>query len=59
MVYDPSDPRIDESAIELKDWTSSEFGHLQGKEELPLNMPEPRGQGFVISAKVDACGPRI
>ena len=34
---------IDESAFELKDWTSSEFGHLQGKEELPLNMPEPRG----------------
>jgi hypothetical protein len=54
MVYDPSDPVIDESAFELKDWTSSEFGHLQGKEELPPNMPEPRGQGFVINAKVDA-----
>ena len=54
MVYDPSDPVIDESAFELKDWTSSEFGHLQGKEELPPNMPEPRGQGFIISAKVDA-----
>ena len=54
MVYDPSDPCIDESAFELKDWTSSEFGHLQGKEELPPNMPEPRGRGFVINAKVDA-----
>jgi hypothetical protein len=54
MVYDPSDPVIDESAFEEKDWTSSEFGHLQGKEELPPNMPEPRGQGFVINAKVDA-----
>jgi hypothetical protein len=54
MVYDPSDPVIDESVFELKDWTSSEFGHLQGKEELPTNMPEPRGQGFVINAKVDA-----
>ena len=50
MVYDPSDPCIDESAFELKDWTSSEFGHLQGKKELPLNMPGPRGQGFVINA---------
>ena len=48
MVYDPSDSCIDESAFELKDWTSSEFGHLQGKEELPPNMPEPRGQGFVM-----------
>ncbi len=54
MVYDPSDPVIDESEFEFKDWTSSEFGHLQGKEELPTNMPEPRGQGFVINAKVDA-----
>jgi hypothetical protein len=54
MVYDPSDPVIDESVFELKNWTSSEFGHLQGKEELPANMPEPRGQGFVINAKVDA-----
>jgi hypothetical protein len=54
MVYDPSDQCINESAFELKDWTSSEFGHLQGKEELPPNMPEPPGQGFVINAKVDA-----
>jgi hypothetical protein len=46
MVYDPSDPCIDESAFEFKDWTSSEFGHIQGKEELPLNMSEPRGQGL-------------
>ena len=51
MVYDPSDPCINESAFELNDWTSSEFEHIQGKEELPLNMPEPRGQGFVINAK--------
>jgi hypothetical protein len=54
MVYDPSDPVINESDFELKDWVSSEFGHLQGKEELPTNMPEPRGQGFMINAKVDA-----
>jgi hypothetical protein len=54
IVYDPSDPCIVESAFELKDWTLSEFGHLQGKEELPPNMLEPQGQGFVISAKVDA-----
>jgi hypothetical protein len=30
------------------------FGHLDGVEELPPNMPELRGQGFVIRAKVDA-----
>jgi hypothetical protein len=55
MVCDPSDPRVNKAAFELKDWTSSEFGgHLQGKEELPPNMPKPRGRGFVTSAKVDA-----
>jgi hypothetical protein len=36
-----------------KDWTSSEFRHLYGKEEMPPNMPEPRGLGFIIRAKVD------
>jgi hypothetical protein len=41
MVFDPSDPVIDESSSELKDWTSSDFGHLQGKEEIPTNIPGP------------------
>jgi hypothetical protein len=54
MVFDPSNPIIDESSFELRDWTSSEFGHLQGREELPPNMPEPQGLGFTIRAKVDA-----
>ena len=54
LVYDPSDPVIDESLFEAKDWASSEFGHLDGKEEVPPKMPEPRGQGFVISTEVDA-----
>jgi hypothetical protein len=53
MVFDPSDPAIDESEFERQDWTSSEFGHVQ-KEELPGNMPEPRGLGFIMRAKVDA-----
>jgi hypothetical protein len=46
MVYDPSDSCIDESAFELKDWTSSEFGHLQGKEELPQTCPSLEGKGL-------------
>jgi hypothetical protein len=32
MVFNPSDPVADESSFELKDWTSSGFGDLQGKE---------------------------
>jgi hypothetical protein len=55
MLCDPSDPVVDESVFQLKNWTSSEFGHPQGKEDLPPNMPEPHGQGFVIDAKVNAC----
>jgi hypothetical protein len=54
MVCDPSEAVTDESAFDKKDWTSSKFGHTQGKEELPPNMPKPQGQGFAIHAKVDA-----
>ena len=35
-------------------WASSEFGHVEGKEQLPANMPEPRGHGFIMRAEVDA-----
>ena len=54
LVFNPSDPCVAESEFEQQDWTSSEFGHVQGNEELPPNMPEPRGTGFVMRAKVDA-----
>ena len=53
LVYGPSDPDIDPAKFEHNDWTSSEFSHIEGKEELPPKMPEPRGMGFVIGAKVD------
>jgi hypothetical protein len=54
LVFDPSDPCVEESNLGLKDWTSTEFGHLQGNEELPPNMPQPGGLGFIMRAKVDA-----
>ena len=54
MVFDPSNPVIDEDKFAKKDWTSSKFGHVQGKEEVPGNMPEGHGFGFAIVAKVDA-----
>ena len=31
MVFDPSDAVIDEASFDFKDWTSSEFGHIEGK----------------------------
>ena len=54
MVFDPSDPVVDGAQFERRDWTTSEFGHLEGKEVMPPNMPEPRGLGFIMRAKVDA-----
>ena len=53
IVFDPSNPVIDESLFDRQDWTSSEFGHTL-KEDVPGNMPQPRGLGFFMSAKVDA-----
>ena len=49
--FDPSNPTINEQDFETKDWTSSEFGHIEDREELPPNMSEPRGMGFTIIAK--------
>ena len=53
MIFDPSDPDIDQSLFDRKDWTASEFG-LTLEEVLPPNMSTPRGIGFVMRAFVDA-----
>ena len=53
MIFDPSDPVVDESLFEEQDWTATEFG-LSLTEELPGNMPQTRGSGFVMRAYVDA-----
>ena len=54
MMFDPSDPVVDETQFNEQDWSTTVFGQVQNQEELPPNMPEPRGQGFVMRAKVDA-----
>jgi hypothetical protein len=54
LVFDPTYPEIDKASFERQDWTATEFGDVAGKEELPPNMPQPRGFGFVTSARVDA-----
>ena len=38
LVYDPSDPVVDEDDFKRRDWASSEFGYMEGKEEFPANM---------------------
>ena len=54
LVYDPSGPVVEYDVFKRRDWTSSEFGAVQGKEEIPSNMPELRGLGFTMCAKVNA-----
>ena len=44
---------IDEAEFKRQDWITSEFGHI-GSEDMPSNMPEPRGLGFTSRAYVDA-----
>ena len=53
MVFDPSDPVVDQLAFPHEDWSASEFG-LNMLEDMPHNMPESRGLGFVMRAYVDA-----
>ena len=37
LVYDPSDPVVDENDFERRDWASSEFGHVEGNRSfLPI-----------------------
>ena len=47
LVFDPSDPLIDKAQFERKDWTCSEYGHVEGEEILPDNMPVPCGLGLL------------
>ena len=52
MIFDPTEPDIDESKFQEEDWSSSVYA--DAKETLPSDMPEPRGFGFKIIAYVDS-----
>ena len=52
IVYDPAEPNVDKSTFKSDvDWTEF-YGDVQ--EELPANMPEPRGMPVTISSFQDA-----
>lgn len=53
MTFDPSEPVTEDGIFQRQDWASSEFGH-QTEQEVPANMPPPRGTGFTMRANVDA-----
>ena len=51
LVLDDKEPVIDESVFDQVDWSDTPY---EREEELPPNMPEPRGHAVTISAFVDA-----
>ena len=51
VVFDATEPYVDESRFAKVDWTET-YGELI--EELPPNMPKPRGNSVVLSCFVDA-----
>jgi hypothetical protein len=52
MVFDPTEPDIDDAQFIREDWSATVYGEC--KEEIPSNMPEPRGVGFTMRAFVDS-----
>ena len=52
MVFDPTVPFIDEQHFVREDWSAAAYGDCH--EELPPNMPEPRGVEFTMRAFVDS-----
>lgn len=52
MVLDPTEPDLDESCFPREDWSTSVYGDCS--EDIPPNMPTPRGIGFTMRAFVDS-----
>ena len=51
IVFDPSELVSDLTMFQRRDWSPSEFGHLEGKEDLFPDIPQPRGLGFCHGCK--------
>ena len=52
MVFDPSEPDLDETQFPREDWSATPYGSCN--EDIPSNAPEPRGVGFIMRAFVDS-----
>ena len=52
MVFDPTEPGIDDAQFVREDWSASVYGNVE--ETKPSNMPEIRGQGFKMRMYVDS-----
>ena len=56
MVFDPSQVDFDKTLLPNKDWGYSIYAQASSdwQEELPPNMPKPRGRGMYMIAYVDS-----
>jgi len=52
MVFDPSEPEINESEFQREDWSATPYGKCM--EDIAHNSPEPLGIGFTMRAFVDS-----
>ena len=52
IVFDPTDPDIDESRFVRENCLASTYSEF--KEELPTNAPQPKGIGFTMRAFIDS-----
>ena len=59
MDDDPNSPVFDESKYEANDWSSCEYGYLDGKEEMSSNMQASRVYDLIISSKLVLIMPLI
>ena len=54
MVFDPTPVEFDRSIFAKQDWSFSQYGCEDMKEELPDGMPESRGQPMTMRVFVDS-----
>ena len=56
MVFDPTEPTINDNLFVKQDWTNSVYAtdNTDLKEALPGNMPKSRGIGLTMRVCVDA-----
>jgi hypothetical protein len=52
MIFDATEPNIDRNTFVKEDSSAAAYGECI--EELPINMPEPRGSAMVMRAFVDS-----
>ena len=48
MVFDPSEPEIDEALFKREEWKDTLYAYVKCSEEKPANMPTPYGLRFKI-----------